>query len=170
MTEDITVIQVVVTLLLAGEVVGRFRELLVDEARDRLFAIRDDLFDRAAAGEFRFDDPEYRACRETVNSSIFAADQTTKVSILPFLLAYRPDRTTITSIQNPALARVRDEAADVGLSLLRKRSPWLWVILVAVAVHRMGRTPRVEVRYAEGVMRDVARAGATHEGAPSFAA
>ena len=46
------------------------RPLFLDLLRQRLFAIRDDLFDFAADGGIEFDDPVYRELREDINNFI----------------------------------------------------------------------------------------------------
>ncbi|MGE5052907.1 MAG: hypothetical protein ACM3WP_01980 [Acidobacteriota bacterium] len=47
-----------------------WREHRVDTYRQRLFAMRDDLFDYAASGAIRFDDPAYTTLRDLTNGLI----------------------------------------------------------------------------------------------------
>lgn len=47
-----------------------YREFRVDELRQRLFGIRDDLFAKAAKGAISFDSPAYGLTRTTLNGTI----------------------------------------------------------------------------------------------------
>jgi hypothetical protein len=47
-----------------------FRDYRIDALRDRLFSLRDDLFDYAAEGSVSFDDPAYFKLRALINSFI----------------------------------------------------------------------------------------------------
>ena len=49
---------------------GPVRSYLVNRARDRMFEARDEFFDGACQGLISFDDPNYRAVRESINNSI----------------------------------------------------------------------------------------------------
>ena len=53
------------------------KPLQVDLLRQRLFAIRDELFDFAADGGISFDDPVYRGLRDEINSFIRFAHKIT---------------------------------------------------------------------------------------------
>jgi len=55
----------------------------VDAVRQKLFSIRDSLFDEAAAGKISFDDPSYRMLREQINNFIRVAHKLN----LPFVAA-----------------------------------------------------------------------------------
>ena len=48
----------------------RYRALRVDEFRQKMFALRDQLFDEAAAGLIQFDHPAYGMLRSTMNGFI----------------------------------------------------------------------------------------------------
>lgn len=50
--------------------VGPYRSYRLDYFRQSLFAIRDDLFDMAAAGELSFDSDAYRMLRRSINGTI----------------------------------------------------------------------------------------------------
>src|SRR5438034_929815 len=43
---------------------------LVDEFRQKMFAVRDELFDYAASGEIAFEHPAYRLLRQSMNGFI----------------------------------------------------------------------------------------------------
>jgi hypothetical protein len=57
------------------------RAYLLDNFRQTLFEIRDDLFDLAADAEIAFDDYSYRALRDELNSLIFFADKMSFIRI-----------------------------------------------------------------------------------------
>lgn len=73
MTEQ-TVVTIIASLIsLAGLVFVMFwlyRDYYVDDLRQDLFALRDELFDAAAAGKIPFDDPAYGMLRRTLNGFI----------------------------------------------------------------------------------------------------
>lgn len=67
------------------------REHWIDRTRQRLFRIRDELFDRAAAGEVNFNDDAYRLTRTTLNGMIRYAHELSVLDIV--LSAYALRRT-----------------------------------------------------------------------------
>jgi hypothetical protein len=77
------------------------REYREDALRDRLFGVRDKLFDFAASGKIAFDEPAYGRLRSTINSSIRFAHRIT-FSRLVFGIVYR-----ITTRNECAAAFVR---------------------------------------------------------------
>ena len=88
------------------------RVLLLDVLRQRLFAIRDSLFDFAADGGIGFEDPAYRELRDDINSLIRFAD---KMSFGRIAFARMPD-------DHPAVTSVRDwEARAAQLQPLAKK-------------------------------------------------
>jgi hypothetical protein len=72
-------------LLLWGFFYFSIRAYLLDDLRQNLFRIRDDLFDFAADGGIPFDDPSYRELRDDLNSLILFAE---KLSFFRGLSAY----------------------------------------------------------------------------------
>ena len=62
-----------------------YRDYQIDAFRQRLFALRDDLFDHAANGQIPFDDPAYRMLRRTTNGLIRFAHQ---ISLLQLILIF----------------------------------------------------------------------------------
>jgi hypothetical protein len=59
-----------------------YRDYRIDEFRNRLFIIRDQLFDWAAAGNIEFDNPGYCLVRTTLNGFLRFADSLSLVSVL----------------------------------------------------------------------------------------
>ncbi|MHB1607407.1 MAG: hypothetical protein ACYCXX_02005 [Acidiferrobacter thiooxydans] len=59
-----------------------YRDYLVDRTRQDLFRIRDDLFDRAAAGEIGFDVEAYKVTRATLNGMIHYAHELSVLRVL----------------------------------------------------------------------------------------
>jgi hypothetical protein len=67
----------------------------LDAFRQKMFALRDELFDFAADGNIGFDEPAYRLLRQSMNGTIRYAHQ------LTFF------RVCVTAIENKLMARVR---------------------------------------------------------------
>ena len=65
-----------------------YRSYLLDNLRQTLFEIRDDLFDLAAIGEVPFDAYCYRGLRQDLNSLILFAD---KMSFIRIILTPMPE-------------------------------------------------------------------------------
>jgi len=116
------------------------RAFLLDNLRQNLFAIRDDLFDFAADDGISFDDSSYRELRDDLNSLIRFAN---KVSMLRLLLAqFFGGPTDSTKIKNwiervnqlPPLAKRKLISArmaalrELMLYILRLRSCFCWSI------------------------------------------
>ncbi len=66
-----------------------WRDYRVDLCRERLFTIRDDLFDMALCGELDFDSPSYGILRSTINGTIQFAHRLTLFEFLAFAIASR---------------------------------------------------------------------------------
>ena len=62
-----------------------YRDYKVDQFRQRMFAVRDDLFDFAASGSISFQHPAYRMLRFLINGYIRFGH---RISILPVFLTY----------------------------------------------------------------------------------
>ncbi len=69
-----SLVMLIFLLVLCLRLVASFR---LDEFRQRMFAIRDELFDYAAAGNIGFNDPAYRLLRQSMNGFIRYAHQLT---------------------------------------------------------------------------------------------
>src|SRR5688572_19860233 len=66
-----------------------YRDYRIDLFRDRMFALRQDLFDLAAQGVIPFDHPAYGALRRTMNGFIRLADQVNLTATLALALEVR---------------------------------------------------------------------------------
>jgi hypothetical protein len=82
------------------------RSLLLDSLRQKLFAIRDDLFDFAADGGISFEDRSYGELRDDINNLIRFAN---KLSFARLVLAFRAVRE-----DHPAMVSFRDWTERVG--------------------------------------------------------
>jgi hypothetical protein len=92
----IEVLHLCVSLLLVWIVAECWRTYRLDALRQKLFALRDDLFDVADGGLTQFDDPAYRILRGRINSIIRFAHEITLTQLLFLSLAAKrmqpPDR------------------------------------------------------------------------------
>src|SRR5258708_37476155 len=57
----------------------------IDAFRQRLFALRDDLFSYAETGQIRFDHPSYIYLEKSINRAIRLAEQLTFIRMLPLI-------------------------------------------------------------------------------------
>lgn len=94
-------------------VLNRLRAVAVDHFRHEIFALRDDLFDRAAAGAIPFGHPAYGTLRSTMNGFLRWAERLRLLDAV-LLLAFtrREDRVTA----NPFHARWKAATADLSAS------------------------------------------------------
>lgn len=69
-----SVVMLIFLVVLCLRLVASFR---LDEFRQRMFAVRDELFDYAAAGNIGFNDPAYRLLRQSMNGFIRYGHQLT---------------------------------------------------------------------------------------------
>ncbi len=88
-------------ILLWGIFYASGRSLLLDILRQRLFAIRDELFDFAADGGIEFNDPTYRELRDDINSLIRFAHKLSFVRMI-FAASWTPpdDHPAVVSVRN----------------------------------------------------------------------
>lgn len=95
----IAVAAIVSIALLWWFYVGEYRRYRVDLLRDRLFAIRQRLFDLAVSDEIQFDHPAYGMTRNFLNGMIFMADRFTVpyLSVVLFCLSVREVRSATDS-------------------------------------------------------------------------
>jgi len=82
-------------LLLWGIFYLSFRQFFLDNLRQRLFAIRDELFDFAADGGIAFDHLAYRGLRDNINSLILFGDKLTFSRALFAALAAQPESAVV---------------------------------------------------------------------------
>ena len=107
-----------------------FRRYLLDELRQKLFEIRDSVFDFAADGGIGFDDFCYRDLRDDINNLLLFAD---KLSFMRVLFAYWAGK------RNPATNRLVDQ----WIQELDRLSPLAKKTLLEARVE----TWRVMIRY-----------------------
>lgn len=131
-----------------------YRDDSVDRFRQDLFALRDEMFDFAAAGGVEFRHPAYRMLRLTMNGFLRRADRLNLLQIVLFLLASsREDRRTddrfratwtrsLLEMDGAAQARMneyRDRMHRILVKHLLFRSPGLVAtIVVPAAANVMG--------------------------------
>lgn len=75
------------------------RPLLLDDLRQKLFAIRDDLFDFAVDGAIDFNDRSYRELRSDINSLIRFADKLSFIRLLLAFLAAHDDHPATVAVR-----------------------------------------------------------------------
>ena|SRR2546425_906138 len=84
----------------------------LDAFREQMFAIRSELFDYAASGKIKFDDPAYRLLRQSMNGFIRYAHQLSFFRICMAILIWKtigePELEWTTKWRK-ALASVKDE-------------------------------------------------------------
>lgn len=129
-------------LALAG-LVRLLRAYCVDELRESLFTIREELFDFAADGHISFEDPGYRALRTRLNRLIRFADHFTGTRLVVLVIADKiwpapedPERVAEAagSLPEDAPQRLREiqERATRAVSFhLMKVSPLVWLLCLA---------------------------------------
>ena len=122
---------------------GPWQRILVDLLRQRLFEIRDNVFDIAADGRISFDDPAYRFLRDFLNTIIRFAD---RVSVPRFLFLSSVVRGAPRFNPEEILREVQDEevrnlllkrfknACGLVVYLMWLRSPFTIVFTVAIAM------------------------------------
>jgi len=74
---------------------GPWQRLIVEYARQRLFGIRDSLFDLAADGRMSFDDPAYLEIRHRLNMMIRFCHRATWPRMMMLFVASRKHRADI---------------------------------------------------------------------------
>ena len=128
-----------------------YRDYSVDRVRQDLFALRDEMFDFAAAGGVEFRHPAYGMLRLTMNGFLRWADRLNFLQIVPFLLVSEDRRTedgfqeawtrSLFELDGPGHARMneyRDRMHRILVKHLLFRSPALVAtIVVPAAAHVM---------------------------------
>lgn len=94
-------------------VLNRLRAVAVDEFRDGIFALRDDLFDRAAAGAIPFGHPAYGMLRRTMNGFLRWGG---RLRLLEAVLLPAFTRREARVTANPFDARWTAATADLSAS------------------------------------------------------
>ncbi len=80
-----------------------YRDYCVDHLRQDLFALRDELFDAAAAGKISFDDPAYVMLRSTINGFIRFGHRLNLIETI--LLLIMPGSRQLLAETGPAFDR-----------------------------------------------------------------
>lgn len=88
-----------------------YRSLFCDKYRQKLFQIRDQLFNKAAEGEVSFDDPIYHSLRYIINGLIRYAHKISATSI--FLMWLFRDRLHTGEIEDPRIRAARDHHPEI---------------------------------------------------------
>lgn len=107
--------------------------------RQKMFELRDELFDFAAAGKIEFNDPAYRLLRQSMNGFIRYAHRLTFFSLcITLLKIWVGDEKLSFDWQNKwqgALENIKDEDVRRAMEALHLRETQL------VAFHVVGRSP-----------------------------
>lgn len=124
-----------------GILYGPIQGFIADAVRQRLFELRDGIFDAAARGEISFDDPDYGRFREFVNSLLRNAHEVTIWRCLTLTvvgIAAKTEAPTMNplGLSDSAPEIIKEAQKKVFLwfgALLWLRSP-MFIALTAVAV------------------------------------
>jgi hypothetical protein len=116
------------------------RQLLLDNVRQRIFALRDQVFDFAADGGIAFDDLAYRGLRDNLNNLIRFANRLSAIRVIVALRVSLPEesakqyeawRQRVNQL-NPVQRRVLLSAEhDASVALVRyvfQRSLFLYAV------------------------------------------
>lgn len=125
-------------------------DLRVDEFRQGMFSIRDELFDYAASGKIRFDHQAYKLLRQSMNGFIRYAHRLTFFQLVLTIMRWRALLETpelawaanweraLKSIQDPEVRSKLDQFHNRAMSLVLQRlifgSPVLLFILFCAVV------------------------------------
>lgn len=129
-----------------------YRNYLVDRTRQDLFRIRDDLFDRAKAGEIGFDAEAYKVTRATLNGMIHYTHELSAIRLLltlptlraaarkgyahKFSVHLEQAKTSLTPAQRILIEKTFEDMHKVTLRHLRDGSLVLRaMVLVVKLVH-----------------------------------
>lgn len=146
---------------------GPWQSYCVDVARQRMFGVRDKLFDMAADEKLSFDDKAYRDMRRLINACIRFAHRMTWVEILAIALAVRgragrPDTLDVVldSIADPttkkAVERLQGRLSLVVFALVIVRSPLLFVLAAPLIIFLAFRS---KSRFSKKVKDETQRMG-----------
>jgi|SRR5882672_2427141 len=127
-----------------------YRDYRVDLFRQRMFALRDELFDMAASGRIAFDNPAYGKLRDMLNGYIRFAHRVS----LPLLLFASRSRTALSQgaeevavLTTTVRAQPRETARE--LERIISQTHWyvaeqliltslvMWLVLVPIAVYAL---------------------------------
>lgn len=101
-------------------------ELRLDIFRQKMFSLRDELFDYAVAGNVKFDDPAYRLLRQSMNGNIRYGHQITFfrvfLNVLRWRLAEETPSMAWNQKWNQAIASVKNDDVRGKLMEFHNRS------------------------------------------------
>ncbi len=141
LTDLAAVFQSAICLGLLALVLLKFwAEARLDSFRQEMFALRDELFDYAAAGRINFNDPAYRLLRQVMNGFIRYAHQLTFFRVCMTVLEAQVKSDNASSPKwseawEEALKRVPDEEVQRALQAFHYRA------LSCVARHLLFGSP-----------------------------
>lgn len=94
-----------------------YRQYRIDEFRQRVFALRDELFDYAADGAIEFENPAYVKLRRSMNGAIRFAESLTLWQILIYYVftLFSAKETG----EHPKVDEVREEIQKIGSQTVR---------------------------------------------------
>jgi hypothetical protein len=125
---------------------GPYQNLIVDIFRQRLFVIRDEIFDLAKDGKLDFADTRYRTIRSSIELDIRFLHSTTLPRVLLAGLFMNSGNTpssvsvAISSIEDPELRQtLQNYRRDASLYVLGSaglRSPVIMISLIPVLIYK----------------------------------
>lgn len=107
---------------------GPMQSLLESTTRNKLFRMRDELFDQAASGKTSFQSEQYRAARENLNKLIRFTHMVKWYNVL-FLYRAIGHKVDAEEEKNPLYEQFRLRVAITMFGLLVLRSPLLLMML-----------------------------------------
>lgn len=128
---------------------GPIQALLESVARQRLFNLRDQLFNQALDGTTSFEDPQYQQARDRINCFIRF---THSLKWYTFMLANRitldgdGEQKEEATEENPLYGQFRQEVAKTMLWLMVFRSPLLLIIGTVYAIYMLATFKVNELR------------------------
>jgi hypothetical protein len=151
-----------VALLLVWILVMHFyREYRVDVFRQRMFVVRDELFDYAADGNLSFDHPAYTLVRTTMNGFIRFADRMTVSALLTAAYATAGQTDPADSFHaryERATAELSDEQkAFVGRAVYRMHLHVAEQLVYSSPILLLGLVPTLAILLAKRASTEAAR-------------
>jgi hypothetical protein len=136
----ITLIYSSVSIALFGIfLLGLYRDYCIDRFRQEMFAIRDGLFDFAAANGIAFDHPAYGMLRSTMNGFIRFADRLTLLHSLILRLLTKRDENHLTRLSFES--RWQRHAESLSAEQLKRLQTARREMNVLVARHLIRSSP-----------------------------
>lgn len=131
---------------LLGFIYGPYQHLIINICRQRLFVVRDEIFDLALEGRMDFADPRYRTIRSSIETDIRYLHSTTLPRIVLAALFMKPSGgqsvvgAAIDAIEDPELRvelrSYRNISTFIVMGSAGLRSPFILTLLVPVFVYK----------------------------------